>query len=137
MARPSTLRATKVHRGASLSVLFALVIPVLLLAVGLGVDGAAKVSAARRAEAAAASAARAGVDAAAHLVVASSPQATGMARQAAEQSLIRDGVSGTVAVEQGTIIVDTSLAVPTVFVSLAGINQVEGHGHASAQLVPR
>lgn len=137
MARPSTAAPTGVHRGASLSVLFALVIPVLLLSVGLGVDGAAKVSAARRAEAAAATAARAGVDAAAHQLVAVGPAVPGLARQAAEQSLARDGVTGTVVVEQGVIVVDTHVGVPTVFMSLAGIHQVVGHGHASAELVPR
>ena len=57
------------QRGISVSVLVALLIPVLLLCIGLAVDGAAKAAAGRRAEAVAAQAARAGMDAAApHLV---------------------------------------------------------------------
>lgn len=125
------------QRGASLSVLFALIIPVLLLSVGLGIDGAAKVSAARFAETAAAAAARAGVDAVAAELIATSGQATAMARKAAEQSLAADQVSGSVTVTAGEITVETSVTKATVFMSLAGITEVTGHGHASAVLIPR
>ena len=65
-----TARPAEVERGLSVSVLVCLLVPVLLLCAGLAVDGAGQAAANRRAEAVAAQAARAGMDAAAPLSLA-------------------------------------------------------------------
>ncbi len=125
-------------RGASLSVLFAVLIPALLLCVGLGVDGAAKVAAARRAEGMAASAARSGVDAASAERIASRQEASQIAVRAAEENLRAAGIEGSARVSgNGVLLVDTRISTPTVFMSLIGIVEVSGKGHAEVSLRKR
>ncbi len=126
------------QRGFSVSVLVCLLIPIFLLTIGLAVDGAAKAAADRRAEAVAAQAARAGLDAAAPALVSGTPAATAsqIAVVGAERILASyPEIEGTVALgDDLTLDVTTSTTVPTTFLTLAGIDQLTGHGSATVEL---
>lgn len=126
------------ERGVSVSVLVCLLIPVLLLCVGLAVDGAAQGAAHRRAEAVAAQAARAGVDAAAPVLLAGLDGGA-IATAAAEQVLTaHPGIAGEVSVGAGDLLqVHTRTSVSTVFLSLAGIDELTGRGSAEVELRSR
>lgn len=122
-------------RGLSASVLVCLLIPVLILCIGLAVDGAAKAAADRRAEAVAAQAARAGLDAAAPTLVAGGATA-GTAVAAAQQVIAaHPDITGQAAVgADGRLQVTTSTSVNTLFLGLVGIDQLPGRGSASVEL---
>lgn len=126
------------QRGVSFSVLVTLLIPVLLLCIGVAVDGAGKAAANRQAEAVAAQAARAGVDAAAPYLLTGADGRIA-AEQAAQQVIgAHPGVLAQINVGQdGTLQVTTSVSVPTVFLGLAGINQMTGTGSATVELIER
>lgn len=128
-------RRAACQRGASISVLIAMLIPVLLLCAGLAIDGAAKASADRRAEAAAAQAARAGQDAAAPVLLAGA-DAAGAATAAANRVLAaHPGISGQATVlDDGLLQVTTSTSVDTVFLGLVGIDELAGRGSATVEL---
>lgn len=135
--RSSVLRGSLGNsRGLSMSVLVSLLIPVLLMCAGLAVDGSAKTAADRRAEAVAAQAARAGMDAAAPLLVSGSGSAEVVAVLAAEQVIAAHApVAGQAAIAPGgSLRVSTSTAVPTVFLGLAGLDHVTGRGSATVEL---
>ena len=131
-ARPTGGR--RGERGASVTALFAPLMVVLLLAVGLVVDGGAQSSAKSRAEAVAAEAARAGATANASASVQGGAPAPS-ARAAAQRVLDARGMQGTVTVSGGQISVSTRTSAPTTFLSLVGINRLEARGTATAQLV--
>lgn len=135
--RPNRARRPS-SRGLSVSVLVCLLIPVLLLCAGLAVDGAAKAAADRQAEAIAAQAARAGMDAAAPGLV-DGGDGVQDALAAARQVLARHpGMAGEAVVRaDGTLEVTTSTQVPTVFLGLAGVDQLPGRGRAEVVLRPR
>ncbi len=126
------------QRGQSLSVLVAVVSVALLLVAGLVVDGGAQAALARRADSAAALAARAAVDATATRRVAgvaiSADEAIAAARDvlrgypelASDIRLVNDQVA-----------VETRGSVATVFVSLIGINSLSASGSATADLRDR
>ncbi|WIY84081.1 pilus assembly protein TadE [Propionimicrobium sp. PCR01-08-3] len=134
---PGTGGATG-QRGFSVSVLICLLIPTLLICIGLAVDGAAKAAADRRAEALAAQAARVGLDAAAPALVSGSTidDAGQQAVAAAAQLIAADSeISGAATVSpDGTLQVVTSTSVPTTFLSLAGVDELPGHGSATVEL---
>src|SRR5690606_39867382 len=107
----------------------------VLVLVGLVVDGGGQLAAVRQAEAVAAQAARAGADA----VIGSAVVGVGaehQARTAAQDHLRRAGVDGTVSVAGGVITVTTSVVHDTVFLGLIGVHQLTGTGEASARIVP-
>ena len=126
-------------RGVSFSVLVALLIPVLLLCMGLAVDGAGKAAANRQAEAAAAQAARAGADAAAPYLLTDFAGAAAAAEQAALAVVQHHpGMTGQASVDAtGALLVTTSVATPTVFLGLVGVNELVGRGSAGVQLRER
>ncbi len=125
------------QRGASMSVLVCLLVPTLLLCIGLAVDGAAKAAADRQAEAVAAQAARTGVDAAAPaLLTGGNAQAAALA--AADRVIAaHPEVTGRVELDSGnSLVVTTTISTPTIFLGLAGIHELSGHGQARVDLRP-
>lgn len=117
-----------------MTALFAAVMVVLLMAIGLVVDGGAQTSAKSRAEAVAAEAARAGAAAnASSSVQGTDPDLS--ARAAAQRVLDARGMSGTITLSGGQISVVTQTSTPTTFLSLAGVNRLNAGGSASARLV--
>lgn len=126
------------QRGVSVSVLVCLLIPVLLLCAGLAVDGAAQAAAHRRAEAVAAQAARAGVDAAAPWLLAGLDGGATAAAAANQVLAAHPGIEGEVTVMAADRLqVETLTTVPTVFLGLAGIDELSGRGSAAVELRPR
>lgn len=118
--------ANRAERGNALTVLIVLLVPVLIVMVGLVVDGGGRLAAERRAESVAASAARSGADA--H-TLGGAPAA----RTAAEQHLRAAGVEGEVTVTNGTVTVRTTVPYQTVLVSVIGIDELTGRGGAQAR----
>lgn len=113
------------ERGNALSVLVVLLVPVLIVMVGLVVDGGGRLAAERRAESVAAAAARSGADAHA---MGGAPAA----QSAAEQYLRAVGVDGEVTVADHVVTVHTSVPYQTVLVSVIGIDELTGRGSAEA-----
>lgn len=121
-------------RGMSISVLVCLLIPTLLLCAGLAVDGAAKAAADRRAEAVAAQAARAGLDAATPVLLGGG-DASALAIAAAQQILAaHPSIDGQVQIADQTLQVTTATSVRTIFLSLAGVHELPGRGAATVEL---
>ena len=122
------------QRGGSSSVLAAIVAPMLLVLAGLVVDGGGQLAAAREAQAVAAEAARAGVDAAGpeNLGAQFSPV---LAQQGAQEYLEQAGVAGTVSVVDGRVTVRTTITYQTIFVGIVGIHSLDGHGESSARRI--
>ncbi|MGA4668362.1 pilus assembly protein TadG-related protein [Propionibacteriaceae bacterium Y1923] len=134
MPRQSFPSRRRSERGASVTALFATVMVVLLVAVGLVVDGGAQSAARSRAETVAAEAARAAVSAHASDSIQGGPAAGG-ARAAAQRVLDARGMPGTITITGGRVTVETSTSTPTTFLSLLGINSLTARGSATAQLV--
>lgn len=122
------------QRGQALSSFVAVVVAALLLVAGLVVDGGAKVSAARTAQAAASAAARAGVDAGATSRAAGARVDVGAVTAAARGVLAERGAAGTVAVVGGRVTVEARVSTPTVFLGLIGISRLDAAGSASSEL---
>lgn len=119
----------------SLSVMVLLWMGAVILIAGLVVDGGQKVTAARRAEAAAAGAARAAADAggAYRLAGMNDPGAGASAARAYLAGAV--DVTGSVSISAGIIRVETSSSAPTIFLSILGIDQVSATAVAEADLV--
>ena len=126
------------ERGVSVSVLVCAIVPAFVLVTGLVVDGATQLSAERRAQVAAAQAARAGADAAAPFRV-TGGNGSSAAISAAQSSVnAHESMAGTVRVDSnGQLVVDTAVSVPSVFLGVIGIEQLTGHGSATADLRSR
>lgn len=125
------------QRGASMSAMVAVLLPALLVVIGLVVDGGAQAAANARAERVAAAAARAASDDTASVRLGGGA-ASAAAAIASAQRLIdaEDGVTGSVVVSGGQVIVHTTVTVPTSLLSLIGISQLKGTGSAVAALTP-
>ena len=106
----------------------------LLLGAGLVVDGGAQSAASRRAEQAAAQAARAALDATAPTRAAGVAPDVAAAVRAGEDALGATGVSGSVRVTAGRVRVETQTSVPTVVLSLIGVRTLSARGSAEADL---
>ena len=126
--------------GGSITLTLVVMVTALLVAVGLVVDGGAKLRAVQQATAAAGEAARA----AAQQVNVAQVQAAGSARldaaaarRAAQDTLAEAGVEGSVTVTSGSVSVNATVTRPTVFLSLVGIGSLSGTGAASADLTVR
>jgi Flp pilus assembly protein TadG len=124
----------------SITLTLVVMVTALLVAVGLVVDGGAKLRAVQHATAAAGEAARA----AAQQVNVAQVQSAGSARldaaaarRAAEATLAEAGVEGSVTVTSGSVSVNATVTRPTVFLSLVGIGSLSGKGAASADLTVR
>lgn len=123
------------ERGQSLSVLFAVVLPALLLVIGLVIDGGAQAGAARRAESAAAAAARAAVDATAASVLAGRGPDLVMAREAGLDVLAGyPDVTGEVRLVGGMVEIETIATVRTQVLMVIGITTLSASGQATAEL---
>ena len=124
------------ERGGSQSILLLGVVVALVLSAGLVVDGGRKTAAARDAEAVAAGAARAGLNAGATGRLAGRSN-TGAAVSAARSFLAgAPDVSGSVQLlPGGRLRVTTQSTTSTRYLSIVGINTVTGRGEATADLI--
>lgn len=121
----------------SVTLMFVVMATALLLAIGLVVDGGAKIRAVQSANRAAAEAARAGaqqVDVAAVQTAGGAALTPHRARQAAEAALAASGATGSVTADRSEVRVRATVSSRTVFLGLVGINEVEGAGEATARL---
>ncbi|WP_425309273.1 pilus assembly protein TadG-related protein [Ammonicoccus fulvus] len=129
------MRESESERGMSLSVLVLLWVFAILVVAGLVVDGGQKVTAARRAESAAAGAARAAADAGATARLAGQTD-PGASLLAARRYLAgTPHVTGRASLVGGVVRVETESANPTIFLSLLGIGEVRSAAAAEADLV--
>lgn len=110
-----------------------IVIPVLLLMVGLVVDGGGKVAAVRDAQAGAAAAARAASDAAAPARALGQP-GNSEAYSAARRWLATNHVDGEVRASGAVVTVTTRQSYRPIFLSLIGVTSLTGTGSASTDL---
>ncbi|TDT34224.1 pilus assembly protein TadE [Naumannella halotolerans] len=120
----------------SASVLLASSMTMVVLLLGLVVDGGRQLAAQQRAEAIALQAARAGADAGAAGSLVGAFDAA-RAGHAARQALGDAGVEGRVSVADARIRVVTEVSSPTVFLAAIGIGSVSAEGRAEAALLPR
>jgi Flp pilus assembly protein TadG len=121
----------------SASLMFAVMGIALLLAIGLVVDGGAKIRAVQSASSAAAEAARAGaqqVDVAAVQTAAGIVLQPQRAQRAAEATLAASGATGWVRADRTEVQVRATVSSRTVFLGLVGIDEVQGSGEATARL---
>ncbi len=127
------------ERGQAISLFIAVLVPALLLIVGLVVDGGQQSLGARKAEFAAAAAARAAVDATAAQRLAGQRPNTALAVQAARESLAAepDVRADIDLLADGRIRVRTQTSVRTILLSLVGINALDARGEAAADLFDR
>lgn len=121
------------ERGASLSGFAVMWVFALVLVCGLVVDGGQKVTAARRAESAAAGAARAATDATATARLGGHADVAG-AVLAAKSHLRALGVDGEVTAGEGRVHVRTRASAATIFLSLVGVRELCASGEAYAEL---
>ena len=127
-------------RGVSLSVVVTVLLPVLLLAAGVAVDGAEQARAARLAHTVAAEAVRAGCEegSAAQLV---GQDGSGSARKAAEKSARGAEIKGvsqlTIDVEGDAVSVAVQVTRPTHLLSLIGVLEVHGQAREMCTLMAR
>lgn len=130
----------RVDDAGSISLALVVMVSALLVAVGLVVDGGAKLRAVQQATALAGEAARAAtqqVNVAEVQTAGSARLDAAVARRAARQTLAAAGVEGTVTVATGQVSVTASVRRPTVFLSLLGVGSVTGSGSATADLTVR
>lgn len=124
------------ERGGSQSILLLGVVVALVLSIGLVIDGGRKTAAARDAQAVAAGAARAGLNAAATGRLAGRADTTAAVSAARSFLAGAPNVSGSVQVMAGgRLRVTTQSTKPTRYLSLVGINTVTGRGQATAELI--
>jgi len=123
-------------RGVSLSAFVSTIVVALLAMGGLVIDGGAQSTAFRECQQVASEAARAASDSAAPA------RASGLdgdlaTMTAAARAVIAThaGVSGTVTVSAGGIVVTTAKTVPTTFLSLIGITELPASGEATVDLL--
>ena len=124
------------ERGGSQSILLLGVVVALVLSAGLVVDGGRKTAAARDAEAVAAGAARAGLNAGATGRLAGRANTTAAVSAARSFLAGAPDVSGSVQLlPGGRLRVTTQSTQPTRYLSIIGINTVTGRGEATADLI--
>ncbi|MDN6556448.1 MAG: hypothetical protein L0K74_08095 [Acidipropionibacterium acidipropionici] len=129
------------QRGAGLSVAAVVLLPCLILAGGLAVDGAQQARARRQAHAVAADAARTGCDeaSAAELVGRPDPGAARRAALAAAGAAPADGarMRARAAVDGGRLSVTVDATRATVILSAVGLDAVTGSATVTCRLVAR
>lgn len=124
------------ERGGSQSILLLGVVVALVLSAGLVVDGGRKTAAARDAEAVAAGAARAGLNAGATGRLAGRANTTAAVSAARSFLAGAPNVSGSVQLlPGGRLRVTTQSTTSTRYLSIVGINTVTGRGEATAELI--
>lgn len=131
--RPGTMRSLRSERGDSATGLL-IIVPILILLMGLIVDGAGKIQADEQAAAIAHSAARAGANAGAlpdngtGEIARINPAA---ARAAAERFLSASGAAGSVQADATTVYVTAQVSYQPKFLPLGGLT---GEGQGNAEL---
>lgn len=131
------LTAADGERG-SVTLMLVVMVVALLIAVGLVVDGGAKIAAVQQANRVAAEAARTGaqlVNTAQLQTGAGADLAVAQAQAAAQAALAAAGVTGTASATTSSVQVQATITKPTVFLAMIGISSVTGQGSASADLV--
>jgi Flp pilus assembly protein TadG len=126
--------------GGSISLTLVVMVSSLLVAVGLVVDGGAKLRAVQQATAVAGEAARAATQQVNVVGVQTAGTArldVAAARRAARETLTDAGVEGSVTVDTGQVSVTATVSRPTIFLSLLGVGSVMGSGSATADLTVR
>lgn len=131
------LREYNSDERGSISIFMIVAIVILIVVVGLVVDSAGKYSADARAQQIASNAARSAVNSIGGDTVLNGSLTvdTQQAEQAAESYLTAAGMTGTVTVTGQVVNVEAQTKYTTKFLSIIGINQLPGHGTASAQLI--
>ena len=124
----------RAERGQALSVFVAVSVLGRLLLCGLVVDGGAQAEATRRAQNAAALAARAALDTTATARLAGAEPEAGRAVAAARQVLAAHGVAGDITLRAGQVEVTATTEVETIFLGLIGITTLRASGSATAEL---
>lgn len=117
-----------------MSVFVIVVFASLILVAGLVVDGGQKVTATRRAESVAAAAARAGADAGATGSIAGGKTRASAVTVATTYLRGSSGVTGSVSVRGGRVIVTTEVRQPTIFLSVLGLTHVTGRAESVHEL---
>lgn len=134
--RRRILRARDDERG-SVSPMLLVFIPMLMLVVGLVVDGAGKIQANDQAQMIASGASRAAANALASQVIVNGSLVldTRTARQTATDYVQAAGMTGTVDVVGGRIVVNVQTEYATKFISVIGINTLPAEATATAELI--
>jgi Flp pilus assembly protein TadG len=130
----------RIEDGGSISLALVVMVSALLVAVGLVVDGGAKLRAVQQATAVAGEAARAAtqqVNVARVQTAGTARIDSAAARRAARETLDEAGVKGTVTVAAAQVSVSATVDRPTVFLSLLGVGSVTGSASATADLTVR
>lgn len=123
------------ERGHSVSVFVTVVFAALVMAAGLVIDGGQKITAASRAESAAAGAARAAANAGVTQTIAGRSPGDASVRAAAAFLAGQPGVSGQASVSNGVVTVRTRASERTIFLALIGIDSVSATGQAASNAV--
>ncbi|MFT4167238.1 MAG: pilus assembly protein TadG-related protein [Microlunatus sp.] len=123
------------ERGQSVSVFVAVVFAALIMAAGLVIDGGQKITAASRAEAAAAGAARAAANAGVTQTIAGRSPGDASLRAAKAFLAGQPGISGSASVSGGVVTVRTRASERTIFLAVIGIDSVAATGHAVSNAV--
>ncbi len=123
------------ERGQSVSVFVTVVFAALLMTAGLVIDGGQKITAASRAETAAAGAARAATNAGVTQSLAGASPADASLRAARAFLAGQPGIAGSASISNGVVTVRTRASERTLFLSLIGIDTVSATGTARANAV--
>lgn len=137
-ANPSARACLGSQRGASVAVFAVTLIPALILTTGLAIDGSAQLRAARQAESVAGLAVRAASDSAAgHRAAGQNDLAAIDFGLAAARNVLtaHPELQSSIALEAGQVRVEVQACAPTLFLSLAGINELPAKATASAWLI--
>lgn len=123
------------ERGLSMSTLTACLLPAFVLIAGLAIDGAAQVAGNRKAEAVAASAARAGMDAAAASRVQGETGEYYAINAAKNYVGAHSDLKAEIGIaNDGELKVKTAGQTKTLFLSIVGVNALDCKGEASVDL---
>lgn len=123
------------ERGQSVSVFVTVVFAALIMTTGLVIDGGQKITAASRAESAAAGAARAATNAGVTQTIAGRSPGDASLQAATAFLAGQPGVSGHASVSNGVVTVRTHASERTIFLALIGIDSVSATGHAASNAV--
>ena len=130
----------RAHRDeGSLTVFVAVIAGVLLVALGLVVDGGRQLSATEHADSLAQQAARAGAQAlntAALRASGITQLDTAAAVDAANAYLAAAGVDGSARADATSVTVDVTVSRPADVLGVIGIHTLTAHGHARARIIP-
>lgn len=124
------------ERGQSISLFVLVIMGALIMTTGLVIDGGQKITATSRAESAAAGASRAAGNAAATEQLGGADPASAAVLAAKTYLAGQPGIMGTVAISNGFVTITTNAELPTIFLSVIGIDSVSGQGLARANIVP-